>query len=508
MITDEEEQALAIKRVGRRSKEQQREELMRRDEGRSGWRKFWNPLETSDAVDERGIPLERTGWGGAQAVSAWGGAGGGATGRRALTAGQLAAADIADNSRAWYKIGWGTAYGWEKLKAGFTGDETGLQRVRGKVEAAARSAEENERTLTGMQKLTVDDFARGEESLIASLETGQKLGAGPTAQALAVAKQSINQYAYEQGSSDSSLDPRAIRQRLTQALIKHGNMTPIQATLYVDRHSEKLTRQAYHWIDQTGDSNAKLALANTGDAANVAKARTYDDLSSNRAVLGKQLRKAYTKLGLISEPMFGTTEVTGKEDVGISSLYKEEDADVRALALVFGGFDNTEGMSAGAKEEFLKLRTQFSKTPEGRAKFERARKISRELTTEQRQRLATQHGEEFASGGSFEKLAGEIERGISGGGGIYADLGIRPEVAAHAARAKAEGWDVSDIVGPGAGAVTAEGKKRLGDLGELDATLNSMAAQLNEASANLMHAANVLQSEGVVKAIVSYRGGP
>lgn len=507
MITDEEEQALATKRVGRRSKEQQREELMRRDEERSGWQKFWNPLETSDAVDERGTALERTGWGGSQVVSAWNDYGGSATGRRALTAGQLAAADIADNSRAWYNWSWGTSYGWEKFKAGFTGDETGLQRVRGKVEAAARSAEENERVITGMQKLTVDDFARGEESLIASLETGQKLGAGPTAQALAAAKQSINQYAYEQGSDDSSLDPGVIRQRLTQALIEHGNMPPAEAKAYVDRNSEKLTKQAYHWIGQTGDPNAKRALANTEDAANVVKARTYEDLSSNRAILGKKLRRAYTKLGLISEPMYGTTEVTGEEDVGITSLYKEEDADVRALSLVFGGFDSTEGMSEGAKKEFLKLQTQFSKTPEGRAKFERARKLSRKLTPEQRRRLATQHGEEFASGGSLEKLAGDIEQGISGGGGIYADLGIRPEVAAHAARMKAAGLDVSDIVGPGAGGSTAEGRKRLGELGELDATLNSMAAQLNEASANLMHAANVLQSSGVVKAIVSYRGG-
>lgn len=436
------------------------------------------------------------------------------TGRRALTGAQLAAADVLQGRDVWYRSSMETVYdeslgglhpfsGRTKAEA-YRGKFNNVEAVRAEVEATANAAVEGGTSIEEMRKFSEEDFAKGEENIQGALERGLSMSGERSAAAVVGMQYAAIKLATQMGSENRGIDPRALRAQMVQALVKEGGMSRRDAEKFVKDNEKNLTRQAYNWIDKSGNERAQRALLKTEDAKGVAlRGIDIEAVNKNKEDLTEDLNEAYEELGLA-----GSDEApTAQEEAGIQALFEEEDPEVRALAMLQGGMGGEAELDEEEAAALKKVQAQFQASPGGRDKLKRARALGKKLTKEQRVRMAGKFGEQFAEGDlDIQKMSKQLDtavRVVAGETGDFGGLSIRTKLAYAEAERKKRGLDKEEI-GEDAGKKAAGTSEKIKDIEDQKRMLDDMATNMNDASKALLEAAKRLQSDGIVGRVPRY----
>ncbi len=337
--------------------------------------------------------------------------------------------------------------------------------------------------LTETRKITEKQYEAGEQKMYKSME--EQFGDN-YAQIIAAIKVRVIEYARAVGAGNTvgGMKMTKIRQ-IIQGVLKAnsgGRMTSSQAAKWMEKNGDAMERWAIHWIDQAGDVNSKRALQQTERAQGMAKnAFNAEAAEQTQAELGKRANEKYFEMGLAAK----NDGPTKPEEEGISALYSEEDASVRAAATLMGE------SSVGSTQENAALEAKMITLQKemGPEKWARAKVLAKKLDPGQIDRMRQRVGGKIARGETtIEAHATSMEQGIHGEGKDKA-MAYRTWAAKMEGNRRDAGTDGTTEVGEGAGLGTKESSKQVAILEEQKVMLKDMATNMNLAAKTWLEAA-------------------
>ena len=279
-------------------------------------------------------------------------------------------------------------------------------------------------------------------------------------------------------------------------------MSRREAESFVDANKTAITRQAYHWVQDSGDTDAGIAMNRVSLAYGKDKGKVnIEEVEKNREGLTKKLNVVLEKSGLAGSEKGATDE----EKRGIRALTREEDPVTRALAMIVGGKSGDAKLDMETRQAIAKAVAPYA----GTQRLERAELISKTVTPGQRKRMGQKYGDKlrgekgFTVEGLGEQVNNALNRDEGGPTGELGDLGSITELDAADDMRRRKGLDKQET-GEGAGTGTAATTATTKALDAQSEMLDTMAKNMNKASEALLEAADKFTKSDLESKMLNY----